>query len=522
MKKIFFSFFILFISFSCSSVRLNDNGCDKINSSNYFIEKVINKKQINNISENDRIELKQQLISQISSSVRKESKVFYAIEGDNANESFGEDVSIISYGYLNDPEITYCKKNKNYIVVLSINKQDFVNQTINQLDNELDVNLRIISSALRNFDSFKESFNRQEAKKFNIKSQQLESMHSLVVNENNYSLVEINMLNDKLAQYSAMSAEFAKLSYVFDKQKNNINRKIRAGLFKEAYIDLNILLKTYGDKTNEAVEISSILDGLLFKIEQEWNNQNMIFNEHIRDNLVIKAKVRLDNLFNLIISEDYQSKYNNRKDIWREKRRKIERESLLKKSPKNQEFFFGLNATSSFGNINSTDEQIFLDPETSNFNFDKILPSYKFGYRFNFNPKKRLGVFFQYKVNSSKFIDLGSDESSDYQFPFSTDFNEIQVGFSAGAFDFSYGKLLDPMDVNNQQIDFNTASINLSLITTDGRPKGEKNYFNLYGGINLISDFDELSYLNILIGLNYHIRFNRKLAKSDRNYLSNL
>ena len=177
MKKIFFSFFILFISFSCSSVRLNDNGCDKINSSNYFIEKVINKKQINNISENDRIELNQQLISQISSSVRKESKVFYAIEGDNANESFGEDVSIISYGYLNDPEVTYCKKSNDYIVILSINKQDFVDQTVNQLDNELDVNLRVISSALRNFDSFKESFNRQEAKKFNIKSQQLESMH---------------------------------------------------------------------------------------------------------------------------------------------------------------------------------------------------------------------------------------------------------------------------------------------------------------------------------------------------------
>ena len=44
------------------------------------------------------IELKQQLISQISSSVRKESKVFYAIEGNNANESFGEDVSITVLG----------------------------------------------------------------------------------------------------------------------------------------------------------------------------------------------------------------------------------------------------------------------------------------------------------------------------------------------------------------------------------------------------------------------------------------
>ena len=78
------------------------------------------------------------------------------------------------------------------------------------------------------------------------------------------------------------------------------------------------------------------------------------------------------------------------------------------------------------------------------------------------------------------------------------------------------------MDVNGNDLDFNTASVNLSIITTDGLQKGKRNYFNLYGGVNFISDMEDLSYTNLVIGLNYHLRFNRKLSKEDRKYLSTL
>ena len=176
---------------------------------------------------------------------------------------------------------------------------------------------------------------------------------------------------------------------------------------------------------------------------------------------------------------------------------------------KNMEFFIGFNATSSFGNVVSTDNSIFLDPETTNFNFDRMFPSFKFGYKYYVNPKQRVGFFVQYKANSKKFIRLKSDVDSDYQFLFEDNFNEIQIGVTAGPFDFSYGKLLDKMLVNGNEIDFKTASINLSLIQTDGYPRGQRSYINLYTGVNLISDFDDLSYLNLLIGLNYHFRFNK-------------
>ena len=78
---------------------------------------------------------------------------------------------------------------------------------------------------------------------------------------------------------------------------------------------------------------------------------------------------------------------------------------------KNMEFFIGFNATSSFGNVVSTDNSIFLDPETTNFNFDRMFPSFKFGYKYYVNPKQRVGFFVQYKANSKKFIRLKNDNS---------------------------------------------------------------------------------------------------------------
>ena len=78
------------------------------------------------------------------------------------------------------------------------------------------------------------------------------------------------------------------------------------------------------------------------------------------------------------------------------------------------------------------------------------------------------------------------------------------------------------MEVNNEEVEFNTASLTMSLITTDGLEKGKRNYLNIYGGVNFISDFADLSYLNLVFGLNYHIRFNPKLSKKNRSYLSSL
>jgi len=513
---------ILFIALfiSCSSSKLDLSGCDKINTQNYFIQKIIKKELINNLSQGFLLTIKQELISQISSSIQKEAKLFSGLNENNSYEVFGEDVLVTSYGYLNDPDISYCKRNGNYLVILSTNKKDFIQQTKTQFENEIDINTQTISSILKTFDSSKYSFNSQQAKKFNIKSQQLNSMHSLVVNNENYSPESINSLNNKLAQFSSMVAELSKLSYVFDNQKTQISSKINKGFYKEAYFDLIILKNSYGQNSIEGTEISSIIKNLEYKVQSEWETNSTAFYNSIRGFNISQAEQELVKLSNLIITTKYKNKFKIHDNVFREARKKFEREKLLSNSLKNQEIYFGINATTSYGNIISSDTSISLDSETSNFNLDRILPSYKIGYKYYFRPEKRLGIFFNYKSNSNKFIELSSTSDSDYEFPFESNFNEIQVGFSAGAFDLSFGKILKSMTVNNEEIEFNTASLNLSLITTDGNPKGEKNYFNLYGGINLISDFEDTNYVNFVIGLNYHLRFNRKLNKSDRTYLS--
>lgn len=517
----YISFFIILFS-SCSTYKNLNVGCKNLNSENYYIEKSISKKDINKLSAEEISDLKTKLISQISSSVSSKSVIFQGINEGISYEFFSKDASDVAYGYLNDPNISYCKKPNGWFVILSINKNDFISQTVEKFENELDVSIKNIYFSLNNFDTSKQTFNNQEAKKFNLRSQQLQSMHALVVNENNYNYNQIKILNDKLAQYLSLAYEFTKKSYVFDKQMSQIDNKLNNGRYKEAYLDLNILSKLYNLQSSETVQINSKIKEVVYEIENKWDYELEKFNESLRTNKITNAKIRLDNLFELVVLDGYESKYRSLFGKFKESRKKFERERLLAESPKNQEFFFGLNATSSFGNITSTDNSIFLDPETSSFNFDRIFPSYQIGYKYYFNPKKRIGISLKYKANSKKFIQLSSNLDSDYVFPFVENFNEAQLGFSFGPFDISYGKLLNKMEVNNEEVEFNTASLTMSLITTDGLEKGKRNYLNIYGGVNFISDFADLSYLNLVFGLNYHIRFNPKLSKKNRSYLSSL
>ena len=517
------SFFVLIFLFTaCSSIKNMNTGCSNLNNDNYYIEKKISKNDISSISSAQISNLKRKLIAQISSSVSTKSVVFQGMNDGESFETFSMDASDVAYGYIDDPVISYCKKSSGWFVIMSINKVDFINKTSKRFEEELDIALKNVVYAIDRFDKSKQTLNNNEAKRFRLKSQQLQSMHSLVVNDNNFSSDEAKDLNNKLAAYISYTSEFIKLSYIFDDQMREINYKIESGNFKEAFADLNILLNVYTNQSSETVKINSEINKLKSKIKNEWEKQLNAFNENIRLSNILKAKSILENLYNLVILDGYSSKYQFLNNEFKVARKKFEKDRLLSASPKNQEFYFGINATTSYGNIISSDEALLLDPETTNFNFDKFLPSFKIGYRYYFNPKKRLGIFFQYKSNSNKFIELSSDADSDYEFPFNSNFNEAQVGFSAGAFDFSFGKILDKMDVNGNDVDFNTASVNLSIITTDGLPKGKRNYFNLYGGVNFISDMEDLSYTNLVIGLNYHLRFNRKLSKEDRKYLSTL
>jgi len=523
MKNLHLHAIIYFICFvSCSSTKLDNTNCTNSSEENYFIEKLIDKKDLYNLSNKDLSSLKEELISKISSSVTSQSKLFYGYDDKESYEFFGTDVSDVSYGFLNDPEIVYCKRNKNYFVVLSINKRDFTLQTADQLVKQLEISLDNIRFSLSNFDKSKETFNMQEAKRYNLKFQQLQSMHELVANQKNFTIERIKSLNNDLASLGNLTYDFTKRSYIFDDQKRSINNKIKDNKLKSAYVDLNMLLNAYGRNSSEGTEVLSIINGLKFKISQEWKYHSKSFNDNIRLKKINAAQNNLNKLNKLVINGSYNSKYDIFVSEYRVARRKFEKNQLLIKSPKNQELYFGINATTSYGNILSSNDVLLLDPQTSNFNFDKFLPAFKIGYRYYFNPKKRLGIFFQYKSNSNKFIQLSSDTDSDYEFPFTNNFNEAQVGFSAGPFDFSFGKILNKMNVNDNEVDFNTASVNLSIITTDGSPKGKKNYFNLYGGVNLISDMEDLSYTNLVIGLNYHLRFNRKLSKENRKYLSTL
>ena len=105
------------------------------------------------------------------------------------------------------------------------------------------------------------------------------------------------------------TSEFIKLSYIFDDQIREINYKIESGNLKEAYDDLNILLNVYTNQSSETVKINSEINKLKSKIKNEWEKQLSAFNENIRLSNILKAKSRLENLYNLVILDGYSSKY---------------------------------------------------------------------------------------------------------------------------------------------------------------------------------------------------------------------
>jgi len=123
-------------------------------------------------------------------------------------------------------------------------------------------------------------------------------------------------------------------------------------------------------------------------------------------------------------------------------------------------------------------------------------------------------------VRGHSFKSIEATES-DYVFPFNENFTEIQAGISFSVFELSVGRFLERSEISDEGF-LKTLSLNMSLLTTDKKNKGEKNYINLYGGLNMISDFKDVTYLNINLGLNYHIRFNRKLSKANKIYLRSL
>lgn len=522
LKTFLFSIVIVSSLFSCSVSKNLKFDCSQMNDSNYYVFEAVRNRSPYTASEMEITNLKAKLVSDNIYSVKVNNKTLGGIVNNVSKGSFSSEKTIVSYGFITNPNVSYCKRGKDILVVLSINKEKFMEQSIVQYQNELKINLITINSALTNYDPSKRSFNKTKAKLFSTKVQEIQSLHSFVVNPVNFSKTKIQEYNNSIASLTSVANEFSKLSYVFDDELKDITNLIDDEQYKAAYSSLLQLIRAYGPSTNEGVTLSALKNQTLKEINRKWKAKTKEFYKQLSSESTRNAALLLGDLKKMTINQFYINNYDLNLEQYFKVFRKVEKRRLLALSMKNQEIYFGLNATTGYGNIVSSDNSVSLDTETTNFKLDRVFPSYKIGYKYYFNIQKRIGLFLQFKSNSSKFIELSSSPNSDYEFPFSANFNEIQVGLSAGAFDFSFGKILNSMSVDNQDIEFKTASINLSLITTDGSIKGKKNYFNLYGGVNVISDFKDKSYISFVVGLNYHIRFNKKLNKKDKKYLSTI
>lgn len=510
-------FFGLNIIMSCASSKVSSD-CNFAQDSNYYVYEIIDREKSGKLSDREIINLKKKLITSISTSIRSKAITQGKIVNEVGQSYFGSETQSVSVGFLTNTNVIYCKRGRDHIAALSINKRDFMIKAMSQYENEIRINLQKVNSALVNYDSSKTTFNKEQARSFNDKIQEIEALHGLVVIPDNYREEDINQYNDNLAQLSAMTTEYSKRSYVFDDEKREIQLLINTKDFKNAFHKISSLSLTYGENSREGLDLDILMDELRERVRTNWDINKRLINEKFKNEDFKGVSLYLRALNELTIEKSYRDQYEELYERSQKLYKKIEKNRLLNESLKNQEIFFGINATSSYGNVINDENTIALDENESNFNFDRFLPSYKMGYRLFFNPEKNFGILMNVRGHSFKSIEV---TESDYVFPFNENFTEVQAGISYSVFDVSVGRFLEKSDISNESY-MKTLSINMSLLTTDKRKKGEKNYINLYGGINVISDLKEVNYLNVNVGLNYHIRFNRKLSSTDKKYLGRL
>ena len=148
----------------------------------------------------------------------------------------------------------------------------------------------------------------------------------------------------------------------------------------------------------------------------------------------------------------------------------------------------------------------------TDFNFDRLTPSFTLGVSHNFSTFPRLGVVAKYRYHPNKSFLL---EKTPDDTVFSNSVNEVNFGLQVGFFEVSIGKALATISGEN----FITMSGKISLFR--GEMREFSNYIHLHTGFDLLHSAEHKLF-NVSLGVNYHLRFHRKLSQKEKNYIASL
>ena len=495
------SLLIALIFFSCGGVKNTSSGHDcRINSKYYSASKIIKKSTYKNrsVSSSEKTSLKQDLIKQISEKISNVSRLNEQLieEGEIGSYlSFFNNKSIVSsVGSVNNPEFIYCKSGSKYYLYCVVPIKDFEIDLFDEANARLKIFRSKVNFAINSTNSKTRIYDNDEMSKLSDTNLYLSNTAELLAVSRYISESDKNQIIEDVA---LANAEFFKLenlsNFNFDNQIDKLNRFLLNNEFEKIHFELiSLSKKQFSPDQRERL--------MIFKTEYEKKFESQI------EELDSKIKKAINNRQNneltkkLLTEYSFTVFYKNQKEKYESYKQQIDKRSGYARNA----LRLGLNAGSSFNEINNYYGQINVDQLDNNSNFDNILPSYEFSLiHYFFNPKKRVGLSVNFKSFSDTFIKLSDTVNIENSI---NDFNSLQLGISYGPLEIKYGSV-----VKGSFDDLALSSLVFSIIRTSkvvGNP-GKSNSINLSAFGDYFSDFKNSSFYRIGVSLDYNILFNR-------------
>ncbi len=495
MKKYLLILAILFI-FQNYYAQIN---CDKLYSSNeyYFVSKNISKSKFKKgkITSDEKSTLKKELIEQISTNITVFSltKTGNVVSGESGeyNSYSNRETFISSIGAINNPGFVYCKTAKKYSVYCVIKKIDFDNDLYNTLSSKV----KIFNSSVSSLQSISYSTKNLLISLSDLKRDYyyLSNGMEFVAKSNYISEEKKYFLSNEISESLGL---FNKLENILVADFDNKLKELNSLLDRQEYLEINSVLymwtidklsleqqnklnkfKSFYEKT-----ITSYINNLQLEIETEIRN---------------RSNLRKDELLKKYLAITF---YKNNLDKYNYYLKRFSVSTGFART----NLYFGFNAGSTFQSIDKQGTSTNLNGIESKFNFNQVLPSYNLGFKhFLFNPKNRLGFTMVYKTFSNSLIQLGKTKAENSF----KDFSVIQGGIILGSLEVTYGTLKTKFNIEN----LNLVSLKLGLFRSDKLldKYSKSNYLDIFVFGDYLSDFKDNTFVQVGIGVNYNLAFNR-------------
>lgn len=500
------SFHIIYFSIvasllhACGSVNLPISPCETTSKDSFTITEIIERDEVNRLSDERLADLKSRLISQINTSLISNSQLVQTIEQEESKERFLITTQSKSFGSVTNPSVIFCKFEKNHLVIVSVSKKDFFEKLKQNLKNKIILNQNTFRSFSDRFDNEKYTYNKLKLTEFEDALIEVESFYEVLLNYPNILLQEIKQYNFTL-EISKLRTLFNELSRkvnVFDQEITLIDAYVEKRDYKRALQKITLVERLYDRNSTEGMEIRSRKNRIYELSHKAWKIGNRLFYKGIAEGKFNQARKSLEYLETIIIDDLMASNYSVLRNEYVRRFVKFEEHRLLKSKPKKSEVFFGLD----FSGVS----------RVTDLNFDRLTPSFTLGLSHNFSTYPRLGVVtkYRYHPNKSFLLERSSDDTV-----FTNSFNEVSFGLQVGFLEVNIGKALATIS----EIDFITMSGKISLFR--GEMRGFSNYIHIQTGFDLLHS-QEYKLFNISLGINYHLRFNRKLNRKEKNYIASI